>query len=91
MTKATKAHAPARKSGYEMWQDGIDKADADWDAYDDEIQSVVNAYNHHLAATPSYLPLDWGLIKAVLWVEQARATRNGNRNPCRSAARATRG
>lgn len=61
--------APRPRTGIEDWQDGIDKADDRWDAYDCEVQTTVNAYNMHLAGTPGYLPLDWRIIKAMLWVE----------------------
>ncbi|MDR3439630.1 LysM domain-containing protein [Telmatospirillum sp.] len=59
------------KTGFERWQDDIDKAvgDAKWNIWDCEIQMAVNEYNHHLLGTAGYLPLDWQLIKAMLWVE----------------------
>ena len=66
MTTATRP-----KSGYEKWQDGINKAvgDAKWDAYDCEIKVAVNEFNHHLTGTAGYLPLNWELIKAMMWTE----------------------
>ena len=41
------------KTGYEKWQDGINKAvgDAKWDAYDCEIRTAVNEYNQYLTNT----------------------------------------
>lgn len=62
--------APA-KSGFEKWQDGLNNAvgDVRWNAYDCEIQMAVNEFNQHLASTPSYTPLDWQLIKAMVWTE----------------------
>jgi hypothetical protein len=61
---------PAR-TGFEQWQDGINKAahDARWDSWDCEIQMTVSEYNHHLSGTAGYISLDWQLIKAMLWVE----------------------
>ena len=59
------------KSGLEKWQDGLNTAvgNAQWNAWDCEIQLAVNEYNRHLAGTAGYVPLDWQLIKAMLWVE----------------------
>ncbi len=38
------------KTGFEKWQDGINKAvgNAEWNAWDFEIQMAVNEYNRHL-------------------------------------------
>lgn len=52
-----------------MWEDGIDKADDKWDAYDCEIRSAVDEYDRHLSRTPGYIPLDRRIVKAMLWVE----------------------
>jgi len=62
--------APA-KTGFEKWQDGLSNAvgDVKWSAYDCEIQMAVNEFNQHLAGTPNYMPLDWQLIKAMVWTE----------------------
>lgn len=59
------------KTGFEKWQDGINKAvgDAKWNSWDCEIQMAVNEYNRHLSSTADYKPLDWQIIKAMLWVE----------------------
>lgn len=59
------------KTGYEKWQDGIDKAvgNARWDVYDCKIQLTVNEFNRHLSGVAGYRPLDWQLIKAMLWTE----------------------
>ncbi|WP_233827984.1 LysM peptidoglycan-binding domain-containing protein [Paraburkholderia sp. ZP32-5] len=59
------------RTGFERWQDGINKAVSDvrWDSWDCEIRVTVSKYNHHLSGTAGYLPLDWQLIKAMLWVE----------------------
>jgi hypothetical protein len=65
----TEPHEPARKSGYEKWQDGIDDANANWDVHDCEIRSSVDEYNRHLGRSPGYVPLDWKIVKIMLWVE----------------------
>ncbi|WP_175798981.1 LysM peptidoglycan-binding domain-containing protein [Burkholderia ambifaria] len=59
------------KSGFEKWQDGIGAAvgDVEWDIWDCEIQMAVSEYNRHLSGAAGYRPLDWLLIKAMLWVE----------------------
>lgn len=64
-----RTHEPVRKSGYEKWQDGIDDANADWDAHDCEIRSSVDEYNRHLDSSPGYVRLDWKIVKTMLWVE----------------------
>ncbi|WP_332451123.1 hypothetical protein [Burkholderia ubonensis] len=59
------------KTAFEKWQDDINKAadDVNWGTWDYEIQIAVNEYNRHLSGTAGYNPLDWHLIKAMLWVE----------------------
>lgn len=58
------------KTGFEKWQDGINKAQDDpkWSSWDCEIQRTVDAYNSHLNTTPGYQPLSWKIIKAMAWV-----------------------
>ncbi|WP_250153617.1 LysM peptidoglycan-binding domain-containing protein [Cedecea lapagei] len=70
----TPSSTPAQKTprtGFEKWQDGINKAPGDtrWNAWDCDIQRVVDGYNRHLSSTPGYRTLDWHLIKAMVWVE----------------------
>jgi hypothetical protein len=71
------------KTGFELWQDGINKAigDAKWNAWDCEIQMAVNEYNHHLSGTAGYFPLDWQLIKAMVWVETGANNSEWNTKP----------
>ena len=59
------------KTGFEAWQDGINKAvgDAQWNTWDCEIQMAVNEYNRHLSGTTGYMRLDWQIIKTMVWVE----------------------
>ncbi|MFT4174294.1 MAG: LysM domain-containing protein [Rhodocyclaceae bacterium] len=59
------------RTGFEKWRDGLARArdDDTWDAWDCEIRAVVNEYNRHLATTPGFMPLDWHVIKAMIWVE----------------------
>jgi hypothetical protein len=59
------------KTGYEKWQEMIDQAKSDprWRAYDSEIILAVSEFNAHLSSMKGYFPLDWRLIKAVIWTE----------------------
>ncbi|MGJ7529156.1 LysM peptidoglycan-binding domain-containing protein [Variovorax sp. GB1P17] len=78
----------AKQSSLEKWEIGIDRADADWDIYDCQIQSVVDEYNRHLSNSQGYVPLDWKVIKSMLWVEtgagsfewKSKPMQIGNRN-----------
>lgn len=60
---------PKPKSGFEKWQDDIGKSDDSWDVYDCEIQLAVNEFNRHLSGKAGYTPLNWQLVKAMVWVE----------------------
>jgi hypothetical protein len=63
------------------------QTNAAWDAYDAVVQGEVNAYNTRFAHEQGYIPVDWKLCKAILWVEsggpkspawKARAMQIGN-------------
>lgn len=73
----------APKTGFEKWQDGINTApgDSKWNLWDCEIQTAVNEYNHHLSGTAGYMPLDWLLIKAMVWVETGAGNPKWASNP----------
>jgi hypothetical protein len=60
---------PGAKSDNELWQASIDTAlsDARWHSYDGDIQRIVSQFNRHLSGTANYVPLDWRLIKAMVW------------------------
>jgi hypothetical protein len=75
--------ATQAKSGLEKWKDGIRKAAGDpkWNRWDCEIQQVVIAYNSHLRNTPGYVPLDWKVVKAMLWTESGAHKPDWNRKP----------
>jgi hypothetical protein len=70
---AKPAHAaPSHtKSRYELWQDTINGAltDSRWNGYDCDIRRIVGQFNRHLFCTAGYIPLDWKLIKAMVWTE----------------------
>lgn len=51
------------------WQRSIDEADGEWDSHDCEIRSALAEYDMHLSRTAGYVPMDWRLVKAILWVE----------------------
>ncbi|WP_429454606.1 LysM peptidoglycan-binding domain-containing protein [Paraburkholderia sp. 40] len=74
--------APTR-TGFERWQDGVSKAvsDAKWNSWDCEIQMAVHEYNRQLRGTSGYVPLDWQLIKAMLWVETGAHDPQWNAKP----------
>lgn len=59
------------KTTYELWQDTIDSAlsDSTWQDYDCDIQRIVSQFNRHLSGIAGYIPLDWQLIKAMVWTE----------------------
>lgn len=66
-----KPHAKP-KTDFERWQDYVNTSTQhpdQWNSYDCEIQSAVTEYNRFLMGTAGYLPLDWQIVKAMLWVE----------------------
>lgn len=73
------------KTGFEKWQDGIDKAvgDARWNSWDCEMQVAVNEYNRHLYGIAGYVSLDWRLVKAMAWVESGAANSEWHSRPMR--------
>ncbi|WP_313624518.1 LysM domain-containing protein [Achromobacter sp.] len=77
--------ASAKRTGYEKWRDGVDKAvgDPKWNEWDCEIQMAVNEYNRHLSGTAGYVQLDWQFIKAILWVESGAANADWKNRPMR--------
>ncbi|MGE9552014.1 LysM peptidoglycan-binding domain-containing protein [Erwinia amylovora] len=72
-----------KKSSFQKWQGGIDAAtkDARWSMWDCTIQTTVNDYNHHLFGTSGFTPLDWKIIKAMLWVESGALHREWKVKP----------
>jgi hypothetical protein len=44
-------------------------ADSRWDEHDTLIQGAVGEFNKKLEKTPGFDPLDWKLVKAMLWTE----------------------
>jgi hypothetical protein len=71
MTTTKKDPRSQTKSRYELWQDTINNAlsDTRWHDYDCDIQRIVSQFNRHLLGTASYVPLDWRLVKAMVWTE----------------------
>ena len=45
----------------------------EWNKYDLLISKSVNEINIHLSSTPYFQPLDWYIIKAMLWTENDAA------------------
>ncbi|MES2247060.1 MAG: LysM domain-containing protein [Pseudomonadota bacterium] len=67
---ANKRHTtPQPKTSFDTWVAGVNRADDRWNTYDCEIRSAVDEYNMHLSRAPGYVPLDWRVVKAMLWVE----------------------
>jgi LysM repeat protein len=42
---------------------------------------AVNEYNRHLSGTAGYMPLDWQMIKAMVWVETGANNSEWNSKP----------
>ncbi len=40
-----------------------------WNQHDLDIERIVSAYNRYLGSIPGYMPLDWHLVKAMVWTE----------------------
>jgi LysM repeat protein len=59
------------KTAYQKWQDTVagGKTDTRWAGYDAKIKLVVADFNTRLGSTTGYKPLDWRLVKAMVWVE----------------------
>ena len=59
------------KTSYEKWQDTINQSitNGDWDGYDCDIMKIVGEFNRHLSGTKGYVPLNWKIIKAMVWTE----------------------
>jgi hypothetical protein len=76
------------KSGFEKWQVDIDQAvgDARWNSWDCEVQMAVSEYNRHLSGVAGYFPLDWQVIKAMLWVETGAKNSEWNSKPMQIGA-----
>lgn len=43
--------------------------DPHWNDYDEIIKTEVAAYNNKFSTTTGYKPLDWQLVKAMVWTE----------------------
>lgn len=72
------------RSKFELWQETIDLSlkDSRWNSYDCDIKRVVGEYNQHLLNQEHYRPLDWRLIKAMIWTESGGPNnRAWKRNP----------
>ena len=56
---------------YELWQQTIDASlkDSRWHEYDCDLQRIVAGFNRHLSGKSGYFPLDWRIIKAIIWTE----------------------
>lgn len=52
-----------------------------WHSYDCEIKAAVEEFNRHLGSTSGFRPLDWKLVKAMVWVETGAESPEWNRKP----------
>jgi hypothetical protein len=59
------------RSSYELWQATIDASikDPRWHEYDCDLQRIAGEFNRHLSGSRGYFPLDWHIIKAMIWTE----------------------
>ena len=65
---------PKKLSSLDEWKSGREKAigNPDWYIYDNTIRKLVSEINQHLSMSKNiekYKPLDWKLIKAMIWTE----------------------
>ncbi len=69
--------------GFVKWKTGIDGASGDpaWNSHDEEIQRAVNEYNCYLMGKAGYVPLDWRVVKAMLWTETGPRDRQWRSRP----------
>ncbi len=51
-----------------------------WSQHDRDIEQIVSAYNNYLGSTPGYTPLDWHLVKAMVWTETGPVAPNNDWN-----------
>lgn len=82
--KPRPAPAHKTKSRYVLWQETIDQSltDKRWNDYDCDIKRVVTEFDQHLSNQGGYRPLDWRLIKAMIWTESGGPdNRAWKRNP----------
>lgn len=64
------------------WKEGRSKADAKWDAWDCDIQQIVRDFNVHLNGQgPLNKPLDWKIVKAMIWTETSPSYPAWNTRP----------
>ncbi|EAA6361166.1 TPA_asm: LysM peptidoglycan-binding domain-containing protein, partial [Salmonella enterica subsp. enterica serovar Enteritidis] len=71
-------HPPKKLSPLDEWKAGREKAigNPDWYIYDNTIRKLVSEINRHLSTSKNiekYKPLDWKLIKAMIWTETGAA------------------
>jgi hypothetical protein len=67
----TQPAAAKMRSSYELWQATIDASlkDPRWHLYDCDLQRIAAEFNRHLCGKGGYFPLDWRMIKAMVWTE----------------------
>lgn len=44
-------------------------ADSRWNEYDETIKNEIALYNQRLSGTNGFMPLDWRIVKAMVWTE----------------------
>lgn len=62
----------------DQWKKTVDDGlfNIEWDEYDALIKSETDEYNRRFMGSPGFVPLDWQMFKAVVWVESG-----GPKNP----------
>lgn len=71
------AFHPCTDVGFEGWAQGMEDAgvNTEWDMYDSHIQHLILRYNDHLRDMGDFIPIDWRLIKAMIWTETGAKNR----------------
>jgi hypothetical protein len=76
---------PKNEAAFQRWKKALDHAllsnRVPWDAYDAQLSRVVEIYNDYLSRTPGFTRIDWGIPKALSWVECGAVNEQWQTNP----------
>ncbi|QPF71993.1 LysM peptidoglycan-binding domain-containing protein [Roseateles sp. DAIF2] len=67
--------------GFEKWKNGFanEADDPKWHQWDCAVQLAADEFNRHLGGVEGYVPLDWLIVKSMLWVESGAGSAEWNR------------